>query len=295
VKLVTYATDAGPRVGVIDRSEVIPIPGIPDMLTFLQNPSLNHTIEAALKGRIDVQPLNTVHLLAPVPRPPKIIGIGLNYLDHAEETGQSLPKAPILFSKPPTAVIGPNEPILIPLEARQVDYEVELGVVIGKGGRKITEKEAPDFIGGYTVFNDISARDHQFRDGQWFRGKSFDTFAPMGPCLALPDQLPDAQNLKLRLQINGETRQESNTSNMIFSVTQLISEISNVMTLEAGDVIATGTPAGVGFVAKPKPLFLKVGDIIEAEIEGIGFLRNPVEEEKKKRQIRKSKGNPLAR
>ena len=165
---------------------------------------------------------------------------------------------------------------MIPNDASQIDYEVELGVVIGKGGRNIPQDSALEHVGGYTVFNDISARDFQYRDGQWFRGKSFDTFAPMGPVLTLPDQLPDPQNLKLRLRLNGETRQDSSTAKMVFTVAELIADISNVLTLEPGDVIATGTPSGVGFVAKPKPIFLQVGDVVEAEIEGIGILRNPV-------------------
>ncbi len=277
MKLVTYVTDAGPRVGCIDDGEVVPTPGIPDIITLFNDPSLEHSIEAALKGRIDAQPINEVQLLSPIPRPTKIIAIGLNYRDHAEETGQKLPKTPILFAKPPTAVIGHESSIIIPDGASQVDYEVELGVVMGKGGRNIPVELALDHVGGYTVFNDISARDYQFRDGQWFRGKSFDTFAPMGPCLTLPDQIPNPQELKMQLRLNGKTRQKSSTANMVFSVAELIADISQVMTFEPGDVIATGTPSGVGFKAKPKPIFLQAGDLVEAEIEGIGILRNPVE------------------
>lgn len=276
MKLVTFETEAGPRVGCIDNGEVIPIPGIPDMLTFLRDPSLAHTIEAALKGRIDAQALNEVRLQAPVPRPPKIIAIGLNYYDHIEETGRKEPDAPILFAKPPTAIIGSGDAIVIPNGAKQIDYEVELGIIIGNKGRDIPVENALDYIGGYTVFNDVSARDLQFRDGQYFRGKGFDTFAPSGPCLALPNQIPDPQNLRLQLRLNGETRQDGNTTNMVFTIAQLISDISSVMTLEVGDIIASGTPAGVGFVAKPKPVFLQPGDTIEAEIEGIGILRNHV-------------------
>ncbi len=276
MKLVTYATDAGPRVGCLDNGEVIPTPGIPTMLDYLNDPSLESTIEAALKGRIDAQPVEKVNLLAPVPRPTKIIGIGLNYKDHVEETGRTMPEAPVLFSKPPTATIGPDATIIIPNEASQIDYEVELGVVIGRGGRNIPLDTALDHVGGYTVFNDISARDFQYRDGQWFRGKSFDTFAPMGPVLTLPDQLPDPQNLNLQLRLNGKTRQDSSTANMVFSVAELIADISKVLTLEPGDVIATGTPSGIGAVAKPRPVFLQAGDVVEAEIEGIGILRNPV-------------------
>ncbi len=281
MKLVTYETDAGPRVGCIDAGDVIPIPGIPDMLSYLNDPSLFNTIEAALKGRIDAQPIEKVQLLAPVPHPPKIIAIGLNYLDHVKETARQAPKAPVLFSKPPTAIIGPGDAIILPEDANNVDYEVELGIVIGIGGRNISVEEALDYVGGYTIFNDISARDYQYRDGQWFRGKSFDTFAPIGPCLTLPEQIPDPQNLEIRLSLNDKIRQDSNTSNMIFSVAELIADISQVMTLEPGDIIASGTPGGVGFTTKPEPVFLQPGDTIKAEIQNIGSLLNHVVQSKK--------------
>jgi len=287
VKLVSYATDAGPRVGCLDNGEVIPTPGIPSMLDYLSDSSLKSTIEAALIGRIGAKPINEVNLLAPLPRPTKIIAIGLNYKDHVEETGREMPKAPVLFSKPPTATIGPEASIVIPNESSKIDYEVELGVVIGVSGRNIPKETALDHVGGYTVFNDISARDFQYRDGQWFRGKSFDTFAPMGPVLTLPDQIRDPQNLHLELRLNGKKRQDSSTANMVFSVAELIADISKVLTLEPGDVIATGTPAGVGFVAKPKPVFLQPGDVVEAEIEGIGILRNPVVKDGETGQLEK--------
>ena len=287
MKLVSYATDAGPRVGCLDNGEVIPTPGIPSMLDYLSDSSLKSTIEAALIGRIGAKPINEMNLLAPLPRPTKIIAIGLNYKDHVEETGREMPKAPVLFSKPPTATIGPEASIVIPNESSKIDYEVELGVVIGVSGRNIQEETALEHVGGYTVFNDISARDFQYRDGQWFRGKSFDTFAPMGPVLTLPDQIRDPQNLHLELRLNGKKRQDSSTANMVFSVAELIADISKVLTLEPGDVIATGTPAGVGFVAKPKPVFLQPGDVVEAEIEGIGILRNPVVKDGETGQLEK--------
>jgi 2-keto-4-pentenoate hydratase/2-oxohepta-3-ene-1,7-dioic acid hydratase in catechol pathway len=276
LKLVTFATRGGTQVGLLDGMNVIPIPGVTDMLALLKLPLPGHFATLSSQEDRNVLPLDRTRLLAPVPRPPKIIGVGLNYRDHAQETRKPLPKAPILFSKASTAVIGPRQAIVIPRAAQQVDYEVELGVVVGVSGRSISEEEALNHVAGYTVFNDVSARDFQFRDGPWFRGKSFDTFAPMGPCLVLRDQLPNPQNLRLRLRVNGRTRQDGTTANMVFSITQLIADISQVMTLEPGDVIATGTPAGVGFVAKPKPVFLQPGDVVEAEIEGIGVLRNPV-------------------
>lgn len=276
MKLVTFATQGGTQVGVLDGTSIIPLSGVTDMVALLKQPLPSHITSLMSPEGRNVLPVDRTRLLAPVPRPSKIIGVGLNYRDHAQETGQPLPKAPILFSKASTAVIGPRQAIVLPKGSEQVDYEVELGVVIGVGGRGISEEEALKHVGGYTVVNDVSARDFQFRDGQWFRGKSFDTFAPMGPCLVLRDQLPNPQNLRLRLRVNGRTRQDGTTANMVFSVAQLIADISQGITLEPGDVIATGTPAGVGFVAKPKPVFLQPGDIVEAEIEGIGVLRNPV-------------------
>jgi 2-keto-4-pentenoate hydratase/2-oxohepta-3-ene-1,7-dioic acid hydratase in catechol pathway len=276
LKLVTFATQGGTQVGLLDGTSIIPIPGATDMVALLKQSLPSHITSLTPSEGRNILPVDRTRLLAPIPRPPKIIGVGLNYRDHAQETGQPLPKAPILFSKASTAVIGPRQAILIPKASQQVDYEVELGVVIGVGGRSISEEEALNHVAGYTVFNDVSARDFQFRDGQWFRGKSFDTFAPMGPCLVLRDQLPNPQNLRLRLRVNGRTRQDGTTANMVFSVAQLIADISQGIMLEPGDVIATGTPAGVGFVAKPKPVFLQPGDVVEAEIEGIGVLRNPV-------------------
>ena len=220
--------------------------------------------------------ISDVHILAPVPLPPKIICLGLNYRDHAEEGHVPIPEEPILFSKPSTAIVGPDDCVVYPKISTQVDYEIELAAVIGKEGRDLSEPDASNHIGGYTVFNDISARDIQFKDKQWFRGKSFDTFAPTGPCLALSDQVRDPHHLKMELRVNGEVRQSSTTANMIFKIPQIIAFISRVMTLQPGDIIATGTPAGVGFYAKPEKKLLKPGDLIEAEVESIGVLRNRV-------------------
>ena len=217
-----------------------------------------------------------VRILPPVPVPPKIVCLGLNYRDHAEEARVPLPERPLLFSKPSTTIVGPEDLVIYPKISTQVDYEVELAAIIGKRGKDIPESDAFDHVAGYTVFNDISARDIQFGDKQWFRGKSFDTFAPMGPCLVSREQVSDPHNLKMELRVNGETRQRSTTANMIFKIPQLIAFISDVMTLQPGDVIATGTPAGVGFYAKPERRLLKPGDLMEAEIEGIGLLRNRI-------------------
>lgn len=217
-----------------------------------------------------------VRVLRPIPVPPKIICLGLNYRDYAEEDQVPIPKEPVLFSKPSTAIIGPEDFIIYPRISSQVDYEVELAVILGRLGRDIPESNAFDHVAGYTVFNDISARDVQFADKQWFRDKSFDTFAPTGPCIVTSDQMPDPHSLKMELRVNGETRQSSTTANMIFKITQLIALISRVMTLQPGDLIATGTPAGVGFYARPEKKLLKLGDLMEAEIEHISLLRNRI-------------------
>jgi 2-keto-4-pentenoate hydratase/2-oxohepta-3-ene-1,7-dioic acid hydratase in catechol pathway len=179
--------------------------------------------------------------------------------------------------KPRTAIIGPNESIVKPAFVKQLDYEAELAVIIGKKGKDIRVEDAKGYIFGYTCFNDVSARDIQFRDKQWTRGKSFDTFAPMGPCITTADQIGDTANLRVQTRVNGELRQNSSTSNMIFNVHKIVHELSRVMTLEPCDVVATGTPAGVAFAMKPKPKFLSPGDVVEIEIENIGTLRNKVE------------------
>ena len=200
----------------------------------------------------------------------KIVGVGLNYRDHAEETGLALPKEPTLFLKATSALCGPNDDLVIPREAKCVDWEVELGVVIGTPGVYIAEQDALTHVMGYVLGIDFSERDFQFnRGGQGFKGKSCDTFAPLGPWVATRDEIPDPQNLALRLSVNGVVRQNGSTRDMIFSVAQLVSYISRFMSLQAGDVILTGTPAGVGLGAKP-PAYLKAGDVVTASIEGLG-------------------------
>jgi 2-keto-4-pentenoate hydratase/2-oxohepta-3-ene-1,7-dioic acid hydratase in catechol pathway len=219
--------------------------------------------------------LSDITFRAPVCRPQKLIGIGLNYRDHIEETKTQTPKQPLLFGMYSNAIIGPEESIMIPPMSKQVDYEAELAVVIGRRARHVHAENAVDYVAGYTAFNDVSARDLQFSDGQWVRAKSFDTFAPMGPYLVTPEAVGDGDGLDIELRLNGRTMQQSNTRNMIFKVPELISYISKVMTLEVGDVIATGTPAGVGFTRNP-PVFMQPGDVVEIEIGGIGLLRNHV-------------------
>ena len=220
-------------------------------------------------------PSSDITFRAPITRPQKFIGIGLNYKDHVEEIKGQIPKHPLLFGMYANAIIGPEQSIIIPSMSQQVDFEAELGVVIGRRARHVPAENATHYVAGYTIINDVSARDLQFSDGQWLRAKSFDTFAPIGPYLVTPDTLHDGDGVDIELRLNGNTMQKSNTRNMIFKVPELISYISKVMTLEVGDVIATGTPAGVGFVRNPQ-VFMKPGDVVEIEIEGIGQLRNPV-------------------
>lgn len=208
--------------------------------------------------------LDEVKLLAPV-KPSKIVAVGLNYADHIAEMGNTPPPNPIIFIKPQTAVIGPGEHIVLPPSSQRVDYEAELGVVIGKKCRSVTPQEAPSFILGYTCFNDVTARDLQKKDGQWTRAKSFDTFAPLGPWI---NTNLDPSALHIECRLNGELKQSSSTSNLLFSVFELVAFISEIMTLLPGDVIATGTPQGVG------PM--KDGDLVEVYVEGIGTLSNPV-------------------
>ena len=211
----------------------------------------------------------------PIDRPEKVVCVGLNYRDHAEEQGTELPEAPLLFAKWPNTLIGPGEPIVIPPITKQVDYEAELGVVIGRRVRGTSAENALDAVAGYLCLNDVSARDLQFSDGQWVRGKSLDTFCPVGPHFVSADDVQDPQALSIRALVNGEVLQDSNTSNMIFSVAEIVAHVSQAITLEPGDLIATGTPAGVGAFRDP-PIWLEPGDEVTIEIESIGALTNPV-------------------
>ena len=220
-------------------------------------------------------PSGDAYWFAPVPRPGKIVCIGMNYGDHAHEIALGLPNAPTIFSKFSSCVVAPGEPVVMPADSTQVDYEAELAVVMGRRATRVAADRAYDYVLGYTAFNDVTARDFQFGDLQWQRGKSCDTFAPMGPVIVTADEIPDPHTLRITLARNGIVMQDSNTSQMIFRVPQLIAFITRTITLEPGDVIATGTPAGVGFARKP-PVFLKAGDVMEVGIERIGALGNPV-------------------
>ncbi|MBS1796855.1 MAG: fumarylacetoacetate hydrolase family protein [Acidobacteria bacterium] len=216
-----------------------------------------------------------VRLCAPVPRPEKIICVGLNYRDHARESKMAVPESPVIFSKFANCIAGPNEPIFLPRTSAKVDYEAEMAVVVGRRAKHVRAADAMDYVFGYTNFNDVSARDFQFADGQWVRGKSCDTFAPIGEYIATADELADPHKLRIRFRLNGATLQDSNTDQLIFRIPELIEFLSASMTLVPGDIIATGTPPGVGFARTP-PVFMKDGDVAEVEIEGLGILSNPV-------------------
>ena len=224
-----------------------------------------------------VYELGEVGVDAPILNPEKIVAIGLNYLDHARESGMEPPKKPLFFSKYPSSIVGPGAPVILPPPhvSTKVDYEIELAVIVGRAAKNVSEEEAMEHVFGYTILNDISARDLQFEDGQWVKGKALDTFAPMGPWIVTKDEIPDPHSLRLTMRLNGEVVQDSSTSNLIFKVPQLIAYLSTLFTLKPGDVISTGTPFGVGMARKP-PRFLKPGDTMVAEIEKIGALENPV-------------------
>jgi 2-keto-4-pentenoate hydratase/2-oxohepta-3-ene-1,7-dioic acid hydratase in catechol pathway len=215
--------------------------------------------------------------LAPVPNPGKVICIGLNYRDHAIESGSEIPSEPVVFNKFPSAITGPESNVVLPAVCTQVDYEAELVVVIGRRGKNIAERDARAYVAGYTNGNDVSARDWQKGrpGGQWLMGKTPDAFAPIGPWLVTADEIADPHSLKIALRLNGETMQDSSTKEFIFNIDQLIAHLSQLITLEPGDLIFTGTPPGVGMARKP-PVFLKAGDVVEVEVDGLGVLRNRI-------------------
>lgn len=216
-----------------------------------------------------------VRLGPPVHRPSKIICLGKNYLEHAREGGFEPPTAPLLFAKAPSSLTGPADVILLPASSGQIDWEVELAVIIGKTGKRIDRRRAFEHIAGFAVMNDISGREAQFGDGQWFRGKSFDTFAPLGPAVVTPDELSDVNDLRLETWVNGRVMQTGTTRDMIFDIPSIIDYVSRDITLIPGDIVSTGTPSGVGIFRDP-PITLADGDIVECRIEGIGTIRNRV-------------------
>jgi len=287
MRLATIQTPAGPRAALFQGEDYIDLhatrPDLPSSVRELLaggSTMLRSAAEAAARPDAARHSAASVKLLAPIPDPPKVICIGLNYRDHAAESGAPIPKEPVLFSKFATAILGPGEPIRLPSVSREVDYEAELVLVVGKKGRHLSAASALDHLAGCTIGHDVSARDWQLKkDGrQWMAGKTFDTFAPIGPILMTMDELGDPHNLSIRLRLNGQVMQDSNTRMMIFRAADLLAYISQIVTLQPGDLIFTGTPSGVGFTRKP-PIFLKDGDVVEVEIEKLGVLRNPVKQE----------------
>ncbi len=284
MRLATIHTPQGPRAAVLAGTYLVDLhatdPDLPASVRGLLEggPALLQRAEqTAMREAAIRHPAASVKLLAPIPDPHKVLCIGLNYRDHAAETGAPIPRDPVLFSKFATALVGPDEPIVLPPVSQKVDYEAELVLVIGKQGRFIPREKAREYLAGYTVGHDVSARDWQLeKDGkQWLAGKTFDTFAPLGPYLVTADEVPDPHELGIRLRLNGQTMQDSNTRQMIFRAEDLVAYISQVVTLQPGDLIFTGTPPGVGVARKP-PVWLKGGDVVEVEIDGLGVLRNPV-------------------
>jgi 2-keto-4-pentenoate hydratase/2-oxohepta-3-ene-1,7-dioic acid hydratase in catechol pathway len=262
-----------------DGDEATPIAVCPDALgaDTLRDLLAAGTDIAAMPSTGSTFTVEAAAWRSPLRSPRKIIAVGLNYADHALEANLAIPGSPMIFAKFPSAIVGHGEPIRFRrADSAEVDYESELAAVIGREARHVSTADALQHVFGYTVCNDVSARDAQFSDGQFTRGKSFDTFCPLGPLVVSSDEVADPQSLVVRARLNGTTVQDSSTKNMIFSVAEIISYLSRFMTLEPGDVIATGTPAGVGMARRP-PLYLNDGDIIEAEVEGIGTLANPVQ------------------
>ncbi len=271
MKIARYDDGAGVKWGFVDDGTVAPATA-GDLIDCLSDRSL---LDAATAAAGEPVPLESVTLLAPIPSPPQFLGVGLNYRAHAIEAGMDIPTSPVTFPFHQSAITGNGAAIEIPRVSELVDWEAELAIVIGSGGKNIPLESALDHVAGYTIVNDVSARDIQRADGQWSRAKSFDTFKPMGPWITTTDELGDAGDLGITLTVNGEVMQDGDTSDLIFSVPEIVSFISRDTTLLPAAVIATGTPAGVGMGRTP-PMFLRRGDIVEIEIAGIGRLANLV-------------------
>jgi len=270
MKLVTFKCQGSTSFGILRESEIVDLTALaPDLVSML---TAGPPEPAANAKRF---PLTQVELLPPIPNPGKIVCVGLNYRSHLALLDDPVPEVPILFTKPNTSLIGSGDAIVLPPVTKQVDFEGELAVVIGKKGKYISESAALSCVAGYTCANDVSAHDIEFRTSQWTSGKMLDTFCPLGPVLATADEIANPNSLRLRTVLNGETMQDESTSDMLFPVAKLISYISSLATLEPGDLILTGTPAGLGCMRHP-PVFLKPGDAISVEIAGIGRLSNTV-------------------
>jgi 2-keto-4-pentenoate hydratase/2-oxohepta-3-ene-1,7-dioic acid hydratase in catechol pathway len=263
--LCTYADPVKARPGLVEDGAVLPVEAS-DLMAIVRGG------EVARAG--PAVPLDRQTLLAPL-RPGKLIGIGLNYRDHAAETGKELPAEPLMFAKLTTAVTGPAGPVVSPPYTTELDYEGELAVVVGRKARGVPVERALEHVFGYAIVNDVSARDRQRSEPQWIRAKGGDTFAPLGPWITTADEVPDPQSLSIRTWVNGKLRQDGSTADMVFSVAELVSYCSAQFTLEPGDVIATGTPAGVGAGSRP-PVYLTPGDTVRIEIEGLGAIEHPI-------------------
>jgi 2-keto-4-pentenoate hydratase/2-oxohepta-3-ene-1,7-dioic acid hydratase in catechol pathway len=281
MKLVTFTQNGHSRIGALDAEEVVDFSvagsGLPaDMLAFLEQgeAAMDGAREACASGRGRLA-LADVTLQAPIRRPPKVLAVGLNYRDHVEETGLQMPEVPMIFNKQSTAVTGPGSDIYLPKDSTQLDYEGEFAFVIGKRCRRVPKEKAMSVIAGFTIVNDVSVRDWQFRSATTTMGKSWDTHCPMGPAIVTPDEVPDPHHLTLRTWVNDELRQDSNTRYLIFNCFDLIEHLSTAFTLEPGDVVPTGTPSGVGIGFDPK-VWLKAGDVVRIAIDRLGELENRV-------------------
>ncbi|MGA8030200.1 MAG: fumarylacetoacetate hydrolase family protein [Bryobacteraceae bacterium] len=277
MRLVTFKFGGQARPGVISGEDTVvdlSSIGFSTLIEYIESGSEGRAKAEDISNK-DRHPLAMVELLAPIPKPRKLICVGLNYRDHAEETGAQIPAVPTIFNKFATAVIGPGASVVLPRVSKTPDYEAEFAFVIGRGGRRIAPENWADHVFGYTIVNDVTARDYQRATTQWLMGKTFDTFAPMGPWIVSADEIPDPHNLDVQMEINGETLQDSNTRELIFKIPDLIAYLSSVFTLEPGDIVSTGTPAGVGFARKP-PRYLRAGDEMVVKVHSIGELRNPV-------------------
>ena len=280
MRLISYRREVSTAPALLKDDHVFPLSqlGYADALSFIAaGPKRWENVRIQLEetGLNMMAPMSSVTLEAPIQKPSKILCIGLNYRDHAIESKMEPPKFPTVFPKYPLTLIGNGQPILLPRASQQPDYEAEFAVVIGKAGRNIPEEDWEEYVFGYTILNDVSARDVQLATSQWTLGKNFPTFGPMGPCIVTKDEIPDPHALDISLKINGETLQKSNTRELIFKLPALLAYISKMMPLAPGDVISTGTPAGVGMGRSPQR-WLKPGDDVVVEIAGIGSLHNPV-------------------
>ena len=276
MKLVTFSKNEILRSGVLSKDRVQVPHDLPPMRDLITNwDDWSPLLASCVDDQCDIFSLDEVKLVAPIPNPRKILALGLNYLDHIEEAKLPVPSEQVWFCKQPSAVNGPYAPVRVPQVSEQLDYEAELVVIIGRRCRDIDEDKAMDAVFGYCVGNDFSVRDWQLRTSQWMLGKSFDTHAPFGPWIVTTDELPDPNGLDISCTVNGAIKQQSNTRHMLFKIPQMIAHLSQVMTLEPGDLIFTGTPGGVA-IGDPDPQYLKAGDVVCCSIAGIGQIRNEV-------------------